>query len=86
MLYSTFGDFDDVTWGWASADYTYTANSTGQVSLVLGVVDIGDASGTSELRVDNIAVSAVPEANSYAMLLAGLGLFGLIARRRTNLS
>ena len=30
------------------------------------------------------AVSAVPEADSWAMLLAGLGLMGFIARRRTQ--
>lgn len=79
---NTFGDLNDVTWGWTGADYTYTATSDGQVSLVIGVVDIGDASGTSELRVDNIAVSAVPEPATYAMLLAGLALMGGIARRR----
>ncbi|MDR3323361.1 MAG: PEPxxWA-CTERM sorting domain-containing protein, partial [Zoogloeaceae bacterium] len=29
---------------------------------------------------------AVPEPETYAMLLAGLGLVGLIARRRRNLA
>lgn len=81
-----FGDFDQVTWGWVTgATYTYTAATTGAVSLVLGLVDVGDASGTSELRVDNIAVSAVsavPEPESYAMLLAGLAVMGGIAARR----
>lgn len=78
---NTFGDFDDVTWGWASADYTYTATSTGAVSLVLGVVDLGDASGTSELRVDNIAVTAVPEPRDWMLMLAGLGLVGVMVER-----
>ena len=31
-------------------------------------------------------VTAVPEPESYAMLLAGLGLMGAIARRRSNKS
>jgi prepilin-type processing-associated H-X9-DG protein len=31
---------------------------------------------------DTVAVSAVPEADTYAMLAAGLGLLGLVARRR----
>jgi hypothetical protein len=79
---STFGDFNQVSWGWANASYTYTAASTGAVSLVLGVVDVGDYNSTSELRIDNISVSAVPEPESYAMLLAGLGLMGAIARKR----
>jgi hypothetical protein len=30
------------------------------------------------------AVTAVPEPETYAMLLAGLGLVGLVRRRRTN--
>jgi hypothetical protein len=30
----------------------------------------------------NLTVSAVPEAETYAMLLAGLGLVGFVARRR----
>ncbi|GJI91838.1 MULTISPECIES: FxDxF family PEP-CTERM protein [Duganella] len=32
----------------------------------------------------NLVVSAVPEADAYAMLLAGLGLVGVIARRRKS--
>jgi hypothetical protein len=32
----------------------------------------------------NVTVSAVPEAETYAMLLAGLGLVGVIARRRKS--
>ncbi|WP_340642732.1 FxDxF family PEP-CTERM protein [Rhodocyclus gracilis] len=33
-------------------------------------------------QFDNINVTAVPEPESYAMLLAGLGLLGALARRR----
>jgi hypothetical protein len=33
-------------------------------------------------KIDNLTVAAVPEPESYAMLLAGLGLVGAIARRR----
>ena len=32
--------------------------------------------------LDNISVTAVPEPETYAMMLAGLGLMGTIARRR----
>ena len=40
------------------------------------------ASGYSGAVIDNVSVSAVPEPETYAMLLAGLGLMGVIARRR----
>lgn len=78
----SFGDLNQVAWGWTSASYSYTAASSGAVSLVLGLADIGDSSYTSELRVDNISVSAVPEPETFAMLLAGLGLVGAFTRRR----
>jgi len=35
-------------------------------------------------NITNFTVAAVPEPESYAMLLAGLGLMGAIARRRKN--
>jgi hypothetical protein len=57
-----------------------TVGATGQVSLAFGVVDVGDASGTSELRLDNIA--AVPEPSVYALLLGGLLVLSSLTRRR----
>jgi hypothetical protein len=32
--------------------------------------------------LDNVAVTSVPEPESYAMFMAGLGVMGFIARRR----
>ena len=34
--------------------------------------------------LDNVTVTAVPEPESYAMIMAGLGLMGFIVRRRKN--
>jgi choice-of-anchor C domain-containing protein len=42
------------------------------------------ATGNSGAVLDNVSVAAVPEPESYAMLLAGLGLMGAIARRRNK--
>lgn len=41
-------------------------------------------SGNNAFETDNFAVSAVPEPETYAMLLAGLGLMGTIIRRRNK--
>lgn len=79
-----FGDFNNVNWVWTPGSFSYTANTSGIQSLALGVVDMFDYNNTSELRVDNILVqiTAVPEPETYAMLLAGLGLVGAFTRRR----
>lgn len=46
--------------------------------------DINDAGADHGLAIDNVrlSVTAVPEPSTYAMLLAGLGAVGFIARRR----
>lgn len=48
---------------------------------------IGDANGTPYAAYNgsiNVAVAAVPEPETYAMLLAGLGVMGAIAVRRNK--
>ncbi len=59
-----------------------------------GVIEFGNADGLNEyglwtlqgstLTFSNPAVAAVPEAETYAMMLAGLGLVGFMVRRRRN--
>ncbi len=46
----------------------------------------GDYSGSSEFGsyAGNIAISPIPEPETYAMLLVGLGLIGFAARRRKH--
>ena len=50
-------------------------------SSVLAFYSLGSSDGYGG-ALDNISVTAVPEPETYAMLLAGLGLMGCIARRR----
>jgi hypothetical protein len=57
----------------ASAAGTYYLNVTG--------ISTGPQGG---LYNGAISVAAVPEPETYAMLLAGLGVMGFIARRRNN--
>jgi hypothetical protein len=43
---------------------------------------VGSDQIAGNVYFDNIAVTAVPESETYAMMLAGLGVMGFIARRR----
>lgn len=55
---------------------TYLLSASGTLS----------GSGPFALIAADVAITPVPEPESYAMLLAGLGLMGAIARRRLNKS
>ena len=70
--------------GGADNLFSFTSSSGGTVALSLGVVDTGDFNGVSTLGISALQVSAVPEPATVAMLLAGLGLVGAAARRRTR--
>lgn len=56
----------------------------GVTRIGIGVVDIGDVLGSSLVLADNarLVAAPVPEPESYALLLAGLGLLGCMTRRR----
>ena len=63
--------------------YTQLVNlgTSGSSALTFSAAGPSDSFGGS---LDNISVTAVPEPETYALLLAGLGLMGAISRRRNK--
>jgi choice-of-anchor C domain-containing protein len=64
--------------------YSFDVLATSESTLLTFASGNTPKNGGSVL--DNVSVTAVPEPETYAMLLAGLGLMAGIARRRKNTS
>ena len=64
--------------GWTAYTLYFTPSASGSYSLSFQNAG-GDNIG---MLLDNVSIAAVPEPGTLAMLLAGLGMIGLIARRR----
>lgn len=64
------------------SSFEYVFDRSGSVRLGFGIVDVGDFTGTSAFAVQNLSITAVPEPSGWALLLGGLGLIALSARRR----
>lgn len=75
---SVFGD-DDAYGGWTAYSFNLGALAAGTHTLSFAGLY---ATGDNTVFLDKVAVTAVPEPESYALLLAGLGLLGAVARRR----
>jgi len=92
MLSYRFGVGTTPTWGSFSPSATVPQNSETGVfalsttfsGLQAGQTYWANLTGTASSASYSITLLPVPEPETYAMLLVGLGLMGAIARRRKN--
>jgi hypothetical protein len=77
---TTFASVDSLLYGnWETRSYTLIGNGTMQ-ALTFSAHGSSDGLGTS---LDNVSVTAaVPEPETYGMMLVGLAAIGFVARRR----
>ena len=68
-----------VSSSWYNVSLFLLGNGSGTNTLKFKAAGTSDSYGGS---LDNISVTAVPEPETSAMLLAGLGLLAAVARRR----
>lgn len=66
--------------GYVLESLTFTANSTGLVPLTFSSL----TTGSYGVVLDNVSVVAVPESETWAMMLVGMGLVGLRLRKNNH--
>jgi hypothetical protein len=77
---AVYNNVDHGFGGWFSEKFRFTANDSTQV---LSFLAVGTPDGLPPFSLlDGVSVAAVPEASTWAMLIAGFGLVGAAARRR----
>jgi hypothetical protein len=68
--------------GYLGFSRSFSGSGTHRVSF--GVVDVGDFNATSALLIDAVQITAVPEPESAALMLAGLAALAALRRRQTR--
>ncbi|MBK6957238.1 MAG: PEP-CTERM sorting domain-containing protein [Nitrosomonas sp.] len=77
----THDGFGSQRWFSFSSSFSATATS---MDLTFSAVRENSGVGGYAGGVDGVSISAVPEPETYAMLMAGLGLMGFVGRRRAK--
>ncbi len=66
---------------WSTHSMSFVADSS---SVTFQFKDVNPTTNGFDVGLDNVSVTAVPEPETYALFMAGLGLMGFMARRRKN--
>jgi hypothetical protein len=83
------GSAEPTAWTWSPFAVTTAANNTFSYTTTVSGLTAGqtywiDLKGNLARGSYAVTLTPVPEPESYAMLLAGLGLMGVVARRRKS--
>ena len=80
--FSLVGKVDGGSFFKVGSSFSGTASNTGH--LFLGFLDIDAANNSGKFTALVTLPSAVPEPETYAMMLAGLGMLAFVARRKAG--